>query len=107
MNHEPDTCFVCQRHATGLGVGDARNPRWLCQECSLIAEQIRSTKRLDMFEVNALEGGLEAVGEYLDEIGKYDLSTFTDIEARMLVKRAWLAVGNSIRKQIREHRAPF
>lgn len=107
MTHEPAECFVCQRRATGLGVGDIRNPKWLCQECSTIAEQIRSTKRLDMYEVNALGDAMNDVGAYLSEIGKTNLADFEDIEARELVKRAVLGFGRSIRKQIREHRAPF
>lgn len=105
--HEPAECFVCQRRATGLGIGDTRSPKWLCVECSLIAEQIRSTKRLDMYEVSAIGDAMNAVGFYLEEINKTDLGEFTDIEARTLVKRAWLAVGDSIRRQIREHKAPF
>ncbi|MDF2809523.1 MAG: hypothetical protein K0S56_554 [Microvirga sp.] len=105
--HEPAECFVCQRRATGLGIGDVKNPRWLCVECSLIAEQIRSTKRLDMYEVSAIGDAMNAVGTYLEEIGKTDLGDFEDIEARTLVKRAVLEFGNSIRRQIREHKAPF
>lgn len=41
MSH-PEQCWVCQRHAVGLGVQADREPiRWLCKECADIAEHIR------------------------------------------------------------------
>lgn len=106
-NHEPAECHVCSRRADAVGIGDVNRPRWLCTECSLIAKQIRETRRLDMYEVAAVGDAVNVVGSYLSEINKTDLSEFEDIEARELVKRAVVEFGDSLRRQIRAHKAPF
>jgi hypothetical protein len=106
----PAECFVCKRRATGLGLGNDRTlarPQWLCVECAMMADQIRNVKRLDMYEVGALNDAGREAGEWLDTIGKTDLATLSEIEYREFIKRAILAFGNSIREKIREHKAPF
>lgn len=44
--HDPADCHVCGRHAVGVGVGPTRasseDPRWLCAECALLVEHIRT-----------------------------------------------------------------
>ncbi len=58
MTH-PDQCHVCFRHAVGLGVQEHKEPiRWLCKECADIAEHIRSRRRLDPYELRALDAGV-------------------------------------------------
>lgn len=101
-----DICHVCFRHAVGLGVQEHKEPiRWLCKECADIAEHIRSRRRLDPYELRALDTGVEAVGEFLHSIQKTDLAECDELEARMLVKAAWEGCGRGIREALKE--APF
>lgn len=103
---DPTVCWCCGRHAHGIGVGDFKtDPRWLCRECIPIIEYIRTAKRLDPYELRAIDHGVAAVGEYLDSIGKYDLSEMDEHDARMIVKAAWIGCAEGIRKELRE--APF
>lgn len=101
-----DICHVCFRHAVGLGVQEHKEPiRWLCKECADIAEHIRSRRRLDTYELRALDTGVEAVGEFLQSIQKTDLADCDELEARMLVKAAWEGCGQGMREALKE--APF
>ena len=105
MSH-PELCWVCQRHAAGLGVQADREPiRWLCKECADIAEHIRHRRRLDSYELRALDTGVEAVGEYLQSIQKTDLKEMDELEARQLVKAAWEGCARGERAALTE--APF
>jgi len=101
-----DICHVCFRHASGIGVQEGKEPiRWLCKECADIAEHIRSSRRLDPYELRALDAGVEAVGEFLQSIQKTDLAECDELEARMLVKAAWEGCGRGMRESLKE--APF
>jgi hypothetical protein len=104
---EPADCVVCHRRAIGLGIGSPQSPRWLCTECALIAEDIRAARRLDPFEVAALNDACAEGGGYLDDLDRTDLVTLSEHEFREFCRRVVLGFGASIRKQIREHRAPF
>ncbi|APY14297.1 hypothetical protein GJU94_13920 [Brucella sp. 10RB9214] len=106
MQPDTDICHVCYRHAIGLGVQADREPvRWLCKECADIAEHIRHRRRLDPYELRALDTGVEAVGEYLVSIQKTDLKEMDELEARMLVRAAWEGCGRGMRAALSE--APF
>lgn len=101
-----DVCHVCARHAVGLGVQEGREPiRWLCKECAEIAEHVRNRRRLDPYELRALDYGVEAVGEYLRSIQKTDLKDMDELEARLLVRKAWEGCGRGMREALKE--APF
>ncbi|MBS7737761.1 MAG: hypothetical protein KF818_31295 [Chelatococcus sp.] len=104
---EPADCWLCHRHAEGLGIGTAREPKWLCKECSVMADGIRSARRLDAFEVLALTDAGADGGAYLDGLGKTDLAELTEHEYREFVRKVVLGFGASLRQQIREKRAPF
>jgi len=104
---EPADCCVCHRRAEGIGIGSPQSPRWLCKECSVMADDIRRARRLDPFEVAALNDAGADGGEYLDSLGKTDLADLTEHEYREYVRRVVLGFGASIRAQIREGRAPF
>ncbi len=105
MQHD-DICHVCFRHAVGLGVQENKEPiRWLCKECADIAEHIRTRRRLDPYELRALDTGVEAIGEFLQSIQKTDLADCDELEARMLVKTAWEACGRGMREALKD--APF
>ena len=47
------------------------------------------------------------VGEYLSDLGKYDLSEFDEIERNMMIKAAVLGYGRRLRELIREGGVPF
>lgn len=107
-DHDPADCHVCGRHAVGVGLQKYKEPiRWLCSECALIADQIRDVRRFDPYENQARKGGVEAVGEYLAQIGKTDLADMDEAEAEMLVGAAWLGCADRIRQLIRSGDAPF
>lgn len=97
---DPSTCHACGRHAVSAGIGNAKEPRYLCTECLFILENIKAVRRMDPFELKALDGGVEAVGEYLGSINKTDLADCDELEARMLVKAAWLGCADRLRKVI-------
>ena len=73
----------------------------------MLAEEIQSIKRLDPYEIKALDGGVDAVGEYLSEIGKTELSEFDELERAMMIKAAVLGYGKRLRALIREGEVPF
>jgi len=106
-SHTPTTCKICQRRATGIGISNHNSTDWLCVECALLVERIKDIKRFDAYELKALDGGVEAVGDYIDTIGgNVDLGTYDDLERRMLVKAAVIGYGNRLRKLIASE-APF
>ncbi|MEJ5019349.1 DUF6511 domain-containing protein [Ochrobactrum vermis] len=106
MTVDQDICHVCARHAVGLGVqADLEPIRWLCKECADIAEHICSRRRLDPYELRALDTGVGSVGEYLQVLGKTDLKEMDELEARMIVKAAWEGCGRGMRGALKE--APF
>ncbi len=113
-DHNPTTCHVCQRRATGIGLHakpkskDDNGIRWLCAECALLADKLQSIKRLDAYELKALDGAVESVGEYIDTIGgKVDLAAYDELEQRMLCKAALEGYRRRLRKLIRENEAPW
>lgn len=109
--HDPTTCYVCTRHATGIGLGLSsprdKDPRWLCAECVLILEQVKNARRPSVYELKAREGGMEAAGDYLESLGKTDLAEFEEEEALMLVGRIWDGCAKRLRHLITTDSAPF
>lgn len=106
-NDNPTVCRCCGRHAIGIGVGDPKkDPGYLCTECVLLVEHVRSARRMDIFELVALDGGVDAVGEYIESIGGLtELADFDELQRRMLVKAAWQGCADGLRKALKE--APF
>lgn len=104
----PAVCWCCGRHAVGVGVGVKKwgrgDFRWLCEECKkLIPELTEATEaRLDFLELEALNGGVDAVGKYLDRIGMTDLAHMDMLDARMIVKAAWQGCAIRLRELIKE-----
>lgn len=84
MRFSDRVCFVCACPATELGVApnDKSPIAWICgdEECIQIAKDTYKMdpakfRRLD--SLAAQEGG-DAGGEYLAEIGQFDLAELTD-----------------------------
>lgn len=105
---QPTTCRCCGRHARGIGVGTGKDPGYLCGECILLVEEISRVRRMDPYELQALDGGVDAVGEYIESLGgKTELADFDELEQRMLVKAAWQGCADRLRALIKKGDFPF
>lgn len=106
----PTTCMACGRIA--LGIGRARyngrkleDPGYLCRQCIVAVSDLSKMDRLSLFELKALDAGVEAVGEYIAEHGVTDLAHYDELMQRMLVKAAWLGCVKGVREALKN--APF
>lgn len=104
---DPSVCHVCGRHAIGIGIGDHKDPRYLCRECLTLIERIRSVRRFDPYEEKAIDGAVDAVGDYLAEIDKTELADFNEAQRRGLVRVAVQGFGDSLRNLLESGIAPF
>lgn len=68
-------------------------------------DNYKKIDRLDDYELRALDAGVDAVGEYLDGIGIYDLTLMDELNQRMIVKAAWEGAARGLRAALSE--APF
>ncbi len=104
----PAVCWCCGRHAVGVGVGQKKwgrgDFRWLCEECKELIPELTqaSAARLDILELEALNGGVDEVGKYLDQIGVTDLADMDELDARLIVKAAWQGCVRRLRQLIKE-----
>lgn len=103
---DPTTCHVCQTtRAIGIGIGFTSNrdkdPRWLCAQCSLIIEDIRRIKRMDAYEMAALDKVDEIAGEYCAGVEQTDMAAMDELTRRMLWKTVVQGYGNALREGIR------
>ncbi|TIL91438.1 MAG: hypothetical protein E5Y73_17325 [Mesorhizobium sp.] len=109
-SHDPAACHVCSRRAIGVGLEPARKgepPRYLCAQCLDIVEHVAATKRFDTYELKALDGAVNAVGEYIASIdGKTELADYDELEQRMLCKAAVQGFGDRLRELVRNE-VPF
>jgi len=107
-DNDPAAC-ICGRHAIGIGIDRrGQKPQWLCQECALLVDRIKEIRRFDPYELQAIDGGVDAVGDYIESLGgKTELSEFDEHEQRMLVKAAWQGCADRLRQIIRSGGAPF
>lgn len=104
---DPTTCHICQTNrAIGIGIGFTSNrdkdPRWLCAQCSLIIEDIKRIKRMDAYELAALEKVDEIAGEYCAGVEQTDMAEMDELTRRMLWKTVVQGYGNALRAEIRE-----
>lgn len=105
----PTVCRICSMRALGVGVGLNRpkdDPGYLCLECASIVETVRSMRRFDQYELRAIDGCVDAVGDFLGERGITDLALLDELDARMLCKRVVMAFGDTLRRLLREE-TPF
>jgi hypothetical protein len=77
-------CQFCKRRHDNIGYAPSdRHPvTWLCWECVRKGRAIyrMKTLELDDYEQNAIVGGGEVAGAFLDKIGKTDLAQLTEDE---------------------------
>jgi hypothetical protein len=107
--HAPDICHVCGDKAIGIGIGFTHNrdrdPRWICADCSLIIEDIKRVKRMDAYQLRALDKVDDIAGEFAADHGT-DMAAMDDVTRRMLWKTVVQGYGNALRAAIRDS-APF
>ncbi|WP_245276602.1 DUF6511 domain-containing protein [Rhizobium leucaenae] len=69
-------------------------------------DDYKKIRRLDDYELAALEGGVDAVGEFIASKGNLtDLSLYDELDQRMLVKAAWEGCARGLREALKS--APF
>jgi hypothetical protein len=103
----PTTCKACSRRAIGLGRSTSKTDAgYLCKQCIVAVGDLTKMDRLDQFELLALDGAVDAVGEWIEERGiGTELSHYDELDRRMMVKAAVLGFGAALRKGLRD--APF
>ena len=106
----PTTCMCCGRIAIGVGRAIKQGARvidngFLCKQCIVAVGDLSKMDRLSVYELKALDAGVDAVGEYLDGIGIYDLTLMDELNQRMIVKAAWEGAARGLRAALSE--APF
>ncbi len=110
-NANPTCCFVCGMRAIGLGIGEMRrsndDPCYICKRCAMAVDDYKKIRRLDDYELKALDGGVEAVGEYIEEHGVTDLAFYDGLMQKMLVKAAWEGCAKRLRELLQNGEAPF
>lgn len=107
VNGTPAVCHCCGRHAVGVGIGsDPKEPKWLCQECILILEQIKNVRRFDPYELQARQGGMEAAGPLVDEFGPR-LDEWSEEQVLRFVGAIWKGCADRLRELVRDAEVPF
>lgn len=113
----PTVCWFCGMHAVGLGAGERKkwrdddvgkgDMRFLCEDCKPLIGKARAMAkgRLDVYELKALDGGVDAVGDFLDEKGLTDLALMDELDARMIVKAAWEGCARRLRQLIADDKS--
>lgn len=108
--HDPATCYVCTRHAIGVGVGFTsprdKDPKYLCKECLMAIDDLTRIKRPTAYELAARAGGMEAAAPLIEEYGT-DLGEYTEEQALMLCGAIWSGCADRMRDLVRENAAPF
>lgn len=107
---DPTTCFCCGMRAVALGINPrpAPDPHYICKRCIVAIDDYKKIRALDQYELAALDGGVDAVGEWIAErgIGTH-LEDYDELDQRMLVKAAVVGFAERLRKLISEGSAPF
>lgn len=104
---DPTTCFCCGMRAVALGINPKPgDPQYLCRRCIVAIDDYKKIRALDQYELAALDGGVDAVGDWIAERGiGTELSVYDELDQRMLVKAAWEGCARRLRELLKE--APF
>jgi hypothetical protein len=112
VQKNPTVCKACGCMSIGLGrstPGDKSrppDPGYLCKPCIVATGDLTKLDRISLYEVKALEKGVEAVGEWIAANGGVtELAHYDELMQLMLVKAAWRGCAEGIREALRE--APF
>ncbi|MCW5678437.1 MAG: hypothetical protein KIT65_10885 [Xanthobacteraceae bacterium] len=111
---EPACCMVCRRRAVPYGVPSKRNVvpiYWLCDDpvCIKVGRKVRDmpAKKLDFYEKKALRLAGEEAGQYLDQLGKTDLSKLDEPEWHQFCEKMLTGYERNMREIIESGEAPF
>ena len=106
---DPQPCFICRRRDDGLGVTRGRSVRWVCQDCVTIARKanLMPEREFDKCEHDAIDDAMVALGQFMDEVGTTDLAELDETNFKLAGNRMIRAFGDSMRRRIAEHQAPF
>lgn len=101
------TCFCCGMRAQALGINPGKgDPQYICRRCAVAIDDYKKIRRLDDYELAALDGGVDAVGEWIAENGGVtELAHYDELMQRLLVKAAWEGCARRLREVLKE--APF
>lgn len=105
---DPTVCFCCGMRAVALGMAPktAPDPQYICKRCAMAVDDYKKIRRLDDYELKALDAGVEAVGEWIaNNGGVTELAHYDELMQRMLVKAAWEGCANGLREALKG--APF
>lgn len=111
QNGAPTVCKCCGMLSFGIGRADPTDrrrppdPGFMCKPCMVAAGDLTKLDRVSLYEVKALESGVEAVGAWLDERGITDLALMDELDAKLLVRAAWEGCARGVREALKE--APF
>lgn len=106
--HNPTVCKACGCLAFGLGRSSpgSKDPGYLCKPCIVAIGDLTKLDRISLYEVKALEKGVEAVGEWIAANGGLtELSNYDELMQLMLVRAAWAGCAEGVREALRD--APF
>ncbi len=103
----PTICHCCGRRAIGIGMAPKGDPQYVCGECVLLVEELRKVRRLDVYELAALDGAVDAMGDYINAKGLTDLQFYDELDQRLLAKAAVMGFADRLRKLLRDGAAPF
>lgn len=111
-NGSPTLCKCCGMLAIGVGRSDPNDrrrppdPGFMCKPCMVSIGDLRKLDRVSLYEVKALESGVEAVGEWISANGGItELAHYDELMQKMLVRAAWEGCARGVREALKE--APF
>lgn len=111
---DPACCMICRRHAWAIGVTKSKNVLpiyWLCDDptCLKFGRKVLNMpqKKLDAFEKKALRLAGDEAGQYLEQIGKTDLSKLDEPEWHQFCEKMLTAFERNMREIIESGEAPF
>ncbi len=113
--HNPAVCGICARQAIGIGysppTGRTNKIMWLCDDAECIATaraggyDMKQDRWNRIESMAAQDGGSEG-GEYLDQIGKFNLAELTPDEWAEFNRRIVAGYRKALAKRTAEE-CPF
>lgn len=111
----PGCCAVCRQPEVGAGYAPPGKRRklehvvWTCSAHIDLAKTVFHMPPADLnrLEWTALREAGEAMGGYLDGLGKTDLAALSPEEFETALATAIWGYGEAMARQLRAHSAPF
>jgi hypothetical protein len=109
----PTACYCCGRHANGIGIGTPgarnpaeRDPKNLCEECTMILAYIKQVRNFNGYERAAVKSAVVAVTPIIMAKGT-DLAEWEEEDVEDFCRAVWVACGDGLRAAIRSGEVPF